>query len=185
MSDEFIEGQALVASPFLMDRNFHRSVVYIVKHDKMGAYGLILNRPLSVLVSELLLQIRDDTVESVEHIYWGGPVEGPVVVVHERASEEAICYEPGVYLTSDKDEFASICEQGDCRYRVFNGYAGWGPGQLEDELKQGGWLVCSITKDEIFGSSDEIWQNVVKRIGQTILTDSLNVSHIPRDPSAN
>lgn len=185
MDTEFIEGQALVASPFLTDRNFHRSVVYIVKHDALGAYGLILNRPLNVLVSELLRQVTDEVVESSEPIYHGGPVEGPVVVVHERPTEDAILYEPGVYLTSDKEEFAAICRQSESRYRVFNGYAGWAPGQLEDELSQGGWLVCSITKDEIFAHSEEIWQTAVKKIGQSILTDSLHVAHIPSDPSAN
>lgn len=185
MSKESIEGQALVASPFLMDRNFHRSVVYIIKHDKMGTYGLILNRPLNVLVSELLLQVCDETIETDESIYLGGPVEGPVVVVHEMPTEDAIVYEPGVYLTSDKEEFTAICQQSKSRYRVFNGYSGWGPGQLEDELKQGGWLVCPLTKDDIFADSDEIWQNVLKKIGQSILTDTLNVTHIPADPSAN
>ncbi len=72
MSTEFIEGQALVASPFLTDRNFHRSVVYIVKHDTLGAYGLILNRPLNVLVSELLRQVTDENVDIDEPIYHGG-----------------------------------------------------------------------------------------------------------------
>ncbi len=185
MENQFIEGQALVASPFLLDRNFHRSVVYIVKHDKMGAYGLILNRPLNVTVSELLKRVTDEIFEIEEPIYHGGPVEGPIVIVHECPLSEAVLYDPGVYLTSDKDDFTTICRQTECRYRVFNGYAGWAPGQLEDELKQGGWLVCSLTKDQIFAGSDEIWQDAVKKIGESILTDSLKVNHLPSDPRAN
>ena len=185
MGNQFIEGQALVASPFLMDRNFHRSVVFIVKHDEEGAYGLILNRPLNVQISELLRQVLDTTVDNDHPIYSGGPVEGPVVVVHERPTPGAPLYEPGVYLTSDKDDFTSICTQVESRYRVFNGYAGWAAGQLEDELEQGGWLVCSLSKDELFADSEEIWQMAVRKIGKSILTDSLNVTHVPSDPSVN
>ncbi len=185
METEFIEGQALVASPFLMDPNFHRTLVYIVKHDDEGAYGLILNRPLDVPLSVLMKKVLNKPIETDEFIYHGGPVEGPVVVIHEQPTPNVTVYEPGVYLTSDKDEFAAICRQKNYRFRVFNGYAGWAPGQLEDELKQGGWLVLKITKEDIFANSEEIWQTAVRKIGHSILIDSLNVPHVPSDPSVN
>ncbi len=105
--------------------------------------------------------------------------------MHERPSGESPLYVPGVYLSSDKDEFAEICQQSESRYRVFNGYAGWAAGQLEDELKQGGWLVWELTKDDIFASSEDIWQNAVRQIGQNILADSLKVPHVPNDPMMN
>ncbi len=93
MDDERIEGKALVASPFLMDRNFHRSVVYIAKHDDEGAYGLILNRPLNVLVSELLQQVLGEPVPGDEPIYHGGPVEGPSLLCMSghRARARSTC----------------------------------------------------------------------------------------------
>ncbi|MCC6508380.1 MAG: YqgE/AlgH family protein [Pirellulaceae bacterium] len=185
MSNTFVEGQALVASPFLADRNFLRSVVYIVKHDDEGAYGLILNRPTNLSVGALLEQILEEKVENNEPIYHGGPVEGPIVLVHEQASSEETAYVPGVYLSSNQDELAKVCSQSANRYRVFNGYAGWAPQQLEEELKQGGWLVWKLTKDDIFSPPDEIWQTALRQIGREILTESIPTGRIPVDPNAN
>ena len=185
MPIETIQGQALVASPFLMDENFHRTVVYIVRHNEEGAYGLIVNRPLNIPVSALLQQVLEESVDNDQPIYHGGPVEGEVVVIHERPTPDVELNEPGVYLTSDKEDFVAICQQSTSRYRVFSGYAGWRAGQLEDELKQGGWLVWKISKEEIFADCDEIWQTAVRQIGHSILTDSLKVPHLPSDPSVN
>lgn len=190
MTNQYVEGQALVASPYLADRNFLRSVVYVVKHDDEGAYGLILNRPTNLTVGQLLKQVlepeaTEQAAENAEPIYHGGPVEGPIVVVHEHASDEASEYQPGVYLTSDQDDFASICTQSQSRFRVFNGYAGWAPEQLEEELKQGGWLLWKITKEDLFSPSEEIWRNAIRQIGREILTEGIAVGRIPEDPSTN
>lgn len=137
MTSRFVEGLALVASPYLGDRNFLRAVVYVVKHDDEGAYGLILNRPTDISVAQLLRQVMGDELDEVgdeveetgETIFHGGPVEGPVVVVHEQAGTESTLYQPGVYLSSDQDDFAALCRQSLSRYRVFSGYAGWAPMQ--------------------------------------------------------
>jgi putative transcriptional regulator len=182
-----VEGSALVASPYLADRNFLRSVVFVVKHDEEGAYGLILNRPTDVSVGQLLRQVLGDAtvMENAEPIYHGGPVEGPVVIVHERPSADAVLYEPGVYLSSEQDDFAEICQQTEYRYRVFNGYAGWAPEQLDEELKQGGWLVWTISKEDLFSTADEIWQKAIRQIGREILADSITSGRIPDDPSCN
>jgi putative transcriptional regulator len=183
----------LVASPYLADRNFLRSVVYIVKHDEDGAYGLILNRPTDLTVGQLLKQMQDDelerdsqeTTENLEPIYHGGPVEGPIVVVHEHETTSATKCQPGVYLSSEQEDIAAICSQSAGRFRVFSGYAGWAPQQLEEELKQGGWLLWSISKAELFAECDEIWQTALRQIGREILAGSISTGHIPDDPSYN
>ena len=185
MTNRYLEGQALVASPYLADRNFLRSVVYIVKHDEEGAYGLILNRPTELTVGELLRQVLDEDLDVSEPIYHGGPVDGPVVVLHEQAVDGATLLEPGVYLSTDQDDIAAICRAGTDRYRVFNGYAGWAPQQLDEELKQGGWLGWKISKEELFGPADEIWQTAIRQIGRDILTESIATGRIPLDPSTN
>ena len=185
MTNQYYEGQALVASPYLADRNFLRSVVYLVKHDEEGAYGLILNRPTELTVGELLQHVTEEEFDIAEPIYHGGPVEGPIVIVHEQESEGSSPIEPGVYLSSDQDDFTTICNQTTARYRVFNGYAGWAPQQLDEELKQGGWLIWKITKEELFAPSEEIWQTAVRQIGRDILTGSIAAGRIPEDPSTN
>ena len=197
MASQFVEGLALVASPYLGDRNFLRSVVYVVKHDAEGAYGLILNRPTDITVGQLLRQVLgDEQVEGAEEeldsaadladpIYHGGPVEGPVVIIHEQMDDEATLYPPGVGLSSDQDDFASVCKQTSARFRVFSGYAGWAPKQLEEELKQGGWLVWAISKEDIFGNADELWQTAVRQIGREILAGSITTGPIPDDPNRN
>lgn len=185
MTDRYIEGQALVASPYLADRNFLRSVVYIVKHDEEGAYGLILNRPTDVTVGELLQQVLESDVENEEPIYHGGPVEGPVLVMHEQVVEGAEPVEPGVYLSSDQEDIADICVHPTGRFRVFNGYAGWAPDQLDNELKQGGWLVWKISKEDLFAPADEIWETAIRQIGREILAEGIAPGRIPEDPSYN
>jgi len=185
VTQKYVEGQALVASPHLADRNFLRAVVYIVKHDEDGAYGLILNRPTDATVADLMRQVMDEEVENPAPIFHGGPVEGPIVVIHDAAIDGATCVEPGICVSSEQDEVAAICRQNEKRYRVFNGYAGWAPQQLEDELKQGGWLVWRISKEDLFASPDEIWHSALRHIGREILLDSIVSGPIPEDPSVN
>lgn len=185
MATQYYEGQALVASPYLSDRNFLRSVVYLVKHDEDGAYGLILNRPTEVTVGQLLRHVLEQDVEIDQPIYHGGPVEGPVVIIHEHEVEGASPVEPGVFLSTDQDAFETVCNQSAHRYRVFNGYAGWAPQQLDEELKQGGWLIWNIGKENLFAPSEEIWQTAIRQIGRDILTESIAAGRIPEDPSTN
>ncbi len=185
MPSRYVEGQAIVASPYLVDHHFLRTVVYIVRHDKEGAYGFVLNRPTDITVGQLLRQIVDEEVDNRDPIYHGGPVEGPVVVVHEHSEQEDTLYKPGVYLTADQDDVATVLKQMSSRYRVFTGYAGWKPRQLEEELKQGEWLVWDLSRDDIFDAPEEIWRRAIRQIGREILVESLEVSHIPDDPTHN
>jgi putative transcriptional regulator len=140
---------------------------------------------MEVTVGQLMRQVLEEDLDIAEPIYHGGPVEGPIVVVHEQEVEGASLVEPGVYLSSDQEQFAAICAQSAGRYRVFNGYAGWAPQQLDEELKHGGWLLWKITKEELFTASDEIWQSAIRQIGRDILTESIAAGRIPDDPSTN
>ncbi len=182
---EYVEGQALVASPHLADRNFARTVVYIVKHDEDGAYGLILNSPSDVTVGELIQQVLEQDVENLDPIFVGGPVEGPIVVIHELPATNSAECKPGVHLSSNQDDLEEVCLNLKGRFRVFNGYSGWAPGQLEDELRQGGWLVCQLDKEDIFSPPDELWQNAVRQIGRSILEQAIPIGPLPEDPTWN
>ncbi len=187
---ESIEGKALVASPYLTERNFLRSVVYILRHDKDGAFGLILNRPTELTVGDLMERFSDDPHTNVEPIYNGGPVEGPLLVIHDRAEgaeadDFEFCAALGLFVATDQDVIFDIWETEDCKYRCFDGYSGWGAGQLESEMKAGGWLVWDCPPETVFADPESMWKQAVQQIGRDILAVQIDASRIPGDPSAN
>lgn len=182
-----IQGRALVASPYLTDPNFIRSVVYILRHDEEGSIGLILNRPMRTTVGELLGQLTEQAVVNGQPVYCGGPVDGPLMMLqacHRDQSDSQI-----VYVASDQERITSVCAEHDPAsmngYRVFDGYAGWGAGQLENELQQGGWLVWDIQPTQIFADAEELWQTALREIGRDILAGGIDPSKIPVDPAFN
>jgi putative transcriptional regulator len=182
---ESLHGHFLVASPHLSDPNFFRSVVLIVQHDSEGAFGLILNRPLSKTVSDVWELIFDEPYECPELICHGGPVEGPLTAVHAsvRCGENEIV--PGVYFAAARENIAELVKQETDEYRLFAGYAGWGGGQLESEVEAGGWLKTAAKQETIFSDHQEMWKQVIEQIGLEILEPTIRSRHVPRDPATN
>ncbi len=186
-----LQGHALVASPYLTDPNFLRSVVYLLRHDDEGAIGLILNRPMHTSIGELLTELTGQEVENERPVYCGGPVDGPLMLL-QACEHEAV---PSIYIASDQERILEICDTGVSDhlsqtagggdYRVFDGYSGWGAQQLEDELREGGWLLWEIPPQKLFADSDELWQNAVKEIGRDILAGGIDRSKMPEDPAYN
>jgi putative transcriptional regulator len=179
-----IQGKALVASPYLMDPNFMRTVVYVFRHDEEGAFGLILNRPTKMTVEDLLAQL-EQAVETEAPVFCGGPVDGPLMVIHERADFAELPSEDGIYLTTDQSHIIQLCQADEGRFRVFDGYSGWSSGQLDSELEGGGWLVWDIDRDSIFSDEEEIWEHAVRKIGRDILAAKIDPARIPDDPAYN
>lgn len=173
-----IEGRALVASPYLTDPNFLRTVVYIIRHDADGAFGLILNRPTSTTVYDVLKDIVGEDFKNRQPVFAGGPVDGPLLVLHDGD-------ESSVYLAADQDEILRLCQSDHHSIRVFDGYSGWGPGQLESELQAGGWLVWDVDSESVFDDPENIWHRAVREIGHDILSEAIPTAHIPKDPAYN
>jgi putative transcriptional regulator len=180
-----IKGKALVASPHLMDGNFMRSVVYMLRHDEEGALGLVLNRPMQVTVGQLLEELLERTVDNASPIFYGGPVDGPLMVLHQQAEGEEADEELSVSMITEQDRVIEICSRPGENYRVFDGYSGWSPGQLEEELAGGGWLVWDIGPADIFADPDSVWKTAIRRIGLEILATKIAPMHIPDDPAMN
>jgi len=162
----------LVAMPDLMDPNFRRSVVLLVHHDGDGTVGLVLNRPAEVRAADLCETLdvtwRGDAEETV---HWGGPVQpntGWVV-----AGDDVLAGVPGVTAVGQGIHFAGSLEAlrqvaaaPPERLRIFLGYAGWGPGQLEGELAQGSWVVAPLAADAVFDvPADALWTHVWRLLG--------------------
>ncbi len=184
---ESVQGRALVASPYLSDPNFLRSVVYILRHDEEGAIGLVLNRPMHTTVGALLEQISGEAVDNEMPVYYGGPVDGPLMLLQECIHDAV----RSVYVASDQDRILDICNPGhkskqpDGAYRVFDGYSGWAANQLEDELQGGGWMVWEIQPDQLFADPEMLWQMAIKQIGREILAGGIDPTKMPEDPAFN
>ncbi len=168
---ESYEGKLLIAVPDLQDTNFFRSVVLVLHHDQFGASGVVLNRPSDTLVSDLSSQL-DISVESesvlAQRLHVGGPVEGPVIVLHNDRdlSEETIL--PGVFMSTRKDLVEQLLSTDGVELRLFSGYSGWAPEQLENEVELGGWLLLDAKRDHIYGSTESLWKVVCDEFGDDV-----------------
>ena len=191
-----LQGSYLVAPPQLHDDNFYRSVVLLIEHDDEGAIGVILNRPTSDAVDEVMRLLEEDDEDGMtfegstsELIYYGGPVPGPLVVLHTvvEYSEKQIL--PGIHFSSQKNNLKKVLSLAKSSYRVYSGYAGWSPGQLEEELERGGWFLVpsgtSTGDPELFTETDQMWHTMSSQVGMEILGDSIIDKQFPQDPSVN
>jgi putative transcriptional regulator len=181
-----LQGQLLIASPHLPDPNFYRSVVLIVEHQEEGALGVILNRVGSRRLEEVWRTACESECRLRDHLRVGGPVEGPLMALFSDSALEGHEVVPGVYFSSERDVLESLVMQDESTCRIFSGYAGWGGGQLDEEMRVGGWLTAPAHRDHVFDKDEEtLWQRVVNTIGDEITRNALNIRHVPTDPSCN
>jgi putative transcriptional regulator len=188
---KFISGRLLIASPYLNDGNFFRSVIYMIRHDEQGAFGLVLNRPTHHTLEEIFADRIGHNPKRNDPIYVGGPVEGPLMALHTVSGlgepcgpsvldfgitpdhpdfHNAIASSP-LWVTADDDHLISLVDRTDIQARFVVKYSGWGPGQLDNELEQGGWLVGPPDWQVIFSCHDTMWELAVKKLGRDIIAD--------------
>ena len=178
-----LRGQLLIAGATLPDPNFARTVVLVCEHSEEGALGLVLNRPGELVVGEAAPELADLTGDDAV-IDTGGPVQPDALLVlaeFEDPSLAGICVVENVGLVGDGSEIEELVEATD-RVRIFAGYAGWGPGQLDEELEREDWFVAPAGVDDIFNpDADELWRRVLERKGGLFAL----VARMPIDPSVN
>jgi putative transcriptional regulator len=180
-----LRGHFLVASPHLGDENFFRSVVLMIQHDDDGAFGVVLNRPTNTKVGDLSeLEATSASVLSMP-IYLGGPVDGPLIAVHTDMALAEYEVTAGVYFSASADAIKGLVARGREPFRLFQGYAGWAPNQLDSEIKVGGWLTEPARYEDVFSSFADLWDRVSHRIGEEILSSTIRRGQIPDDPSMN
>jgi putative transcriptional regulator len=185
MNDHSLAGHFLVASRYLNDPNFLKSVVLMIRHDDEGAIGVVINRPADKTIREVWDKLGYDACEREDAIYVGGPVPGPLIAVHtlEPFSEREVL--PDVHVAMHRDAIDVIVRKKNIPLRLYSGHAGWSGGQLEGELEAGGWLTTEATREEIFGDHETVWKSVTQRIGLEIMAPALDGKHVPPDPSLN
>ena len=179
---ESLKGQLLVAGPSLLDPNFRRTVVLVGEHTDEGALGVVLNRASEATVEDAVPELSA-LVDDDELVHVGGPVQpSAIVVVADFADPEqagALILDSVGFLPAEVDP-ETIGELR--RARVFAGYAGWGPGQLDEELDEGSWIVAPALVEDVFtGDPEELWSDVLRRKGGPFEVLAL----MPPDPSAN
>jgi len=168
-----LAGQLLVAMPGIGDERFDRSVIYLCGHSEDGAMGLIVNKPVDdITFPELLEQlgIEGDPDEQIR-VLFGGPVEtGRGFVLHStdyNATGSTLQVSDEIGLTATLEILEQIAKgEGPERSLLALGYAGWAPGQLEEEILSNGWLHCRPSPDLLFGTSDDTkWERALAELG--------------------
>jgi putative transcriptional regulator len=181
-----IEGKLLIASPHMNDPNFYRTVVLILKHDSDEAFGLILNRPTEHRLTDVMAMVSKTHCVHDMPLYFGGPVDGPLMALHDISeTDDQVECRSGVAVSVQQERILKLVTQPGIRLRVFDGYAGWGPGQLEAEIEQGGWLIAEANGGTIFCDHDNLWQRLVTEIGRDIITTGMKPDLLPNDPDVN
>jgi putative transcriptional regulator len=177
---DYLAGRLLVASPRLVDPNFARSIVALLNHDEQGAMGLVVNRPSDVSVVDHLPEWMA-RLASPPVVFSGGPVEPSAAIGLRQSYEEGPQATPisGVAMVNLSDDNA---DDTSGEVRVFAGYAGWGPGQLEDEIEEESWIVVPAFAGDVFSPAPEgLWARVLGRQGGQIAL----LASMPIDPQLN
>jgi putative transcriptional regulator len=177
----YLDGQMLIAMPAMSDERFARTVIYVCAHSTEGAMGIIVNQPAqNIKFPDLLVQL--EVIPATERIQLpiqaedvkvlkGGPVEtGRGFVLHSAdffIENSTLPIDEGVCLTATLDILKAIARgNGPVNAILALGYAGWAPGQLEEEIQQNGWLHCDADPELIFGSDvGGKYEKALRKIG--------------------
>ena len=182
IEDIYLPGQLLIAMPSMTDPRFEKSVIYMCAHNSDGAMGLVINRAIdSLTFPELLEQLEIDSGSGGDQIrvLFGGPVEqarGFVLHSPDYLQDASLVVDDNVVLTATIDILRAIADgTGPNNCLLALGYAGWGAGQLDSEIKSNGWLSVDADEDLVFGCDlDEKWERAMTKIGidPRMLSDS-------------
>jgi putative transcriptional regulator len=166
-----LEGKILVASPSLLDPNFHKSIILVVDHQKEeGTFGLVLNRPGPVSMELFCAGMGIDIVGDGEPaIHVGGPVQpGVGWLLHESLENAPDSRQvlDDVFISNSREMLERVASDAKIQHRVFVGYAGWGPHQLAQEMRAGAWFTTDAdTSLVFFGAGETAWDKAMQNMG--------------------
>jgi len=163
-----LKGNLLLDSGMLAGSCFHRTVLLICEHNAKGAMGLVLNRPVGQKVGEVINRKIGLTLSN-QPVYMGGPVQTQLLswLQYDEFLPDANVMD-NLKLGHALKELAELSEgfSSTSRVKIFAGYAGWSPGQLDGELKNGAWLVHPAGMDMIFDpGGDDMWKGILRKMG--------------------
>jgi putative transcriptional regulator len=177
-------GMLLLSPPFLEDPNFRRTVVLLVEHDEEGSFGLVLNQPLDLDPGAI-----EGFLEGSESLLSiGGPVKQDTLHLLHRLPDrmpESLEVAPEIFWGGDFDVVKEMLASGELTtdlLRLFLGYSGWSPGQLQEEIDAGGWILTEVHPSFVFTDQPEsLWRNVLRHMGGSFAL----LANFPDDPSMN
>ena len=181
-----LNGSLLIASPRMRDSFFAKSVVLLLAHTEEGAAGLVINRPTEATVTDLSRAIFTEPFVWDKPIWLGGPVSGPLVILHKNdqfADHEVV---PGVFSTVEDEKVRQALQNRLDPAVIAINYSGWGPGQLEKELAEDSWEILPATEDLVFSlSGTDIWKSALQQVRTRTLQSLVKLRGVPDDPSWN
>ncbi len=154
-----LRNHFLIAMPKMKDPNFEGSVTYICDHNEHGAMGIVINRPMDMRLGEILAQLDFGGEDINSPIYAGGPVQmerGFVLHSPQGEWQSSLAISDGICLTTSRDILEALAaDEGPEHNLVALGYAGWGEGQLEQEIAENCWLTCVADEHILFSAPHE------------------------------
>ena len=181
--EELAKGKFLVASRRLQDPNFRETVVLLIEYGLDGAMGLVVNRPSVVKLATVFPDI-EELKQREDTIYVGGPVAVNQMLLLIRSSkmpEGATAVAPDVYISSSWNVLERVMKKTtkDGGFRLFAGYAGWAPSQLDFERTRGDWYVLKADAESIFAQNpSELWRELIRRV--TVKWVFMEMEHLPQ-----
>lgn len=169
MPGSALKGRLIVATPELEDPNFRRAVVLVLEHDAQGALGVVLDRPLDLAVAEALPEWSALAGEPPV-LFAGGPVQPDAAIALGRLRHP--CVDPAPFGTAVAGDLVTVDLDADppttaaelVAVRVYAGYAGWGPGQLDAEVASGSWFVLEAEPEDAWSAEPAaLWRAVLRR----------------------
>lgn len=164
-----LKGQLLLDGGNLFGSYFHRTVVLVCHHDEDGAFGLVLNRSANTKVGDVIVANMPESIKQQE-LFVGGPVQPSALSYLHTTDlmERDHIIIPNLTVGHSLDELLEIGEKEPTskKLRIFAGYAGWSPGQLDDEMRRKAWLTHPATLDLVFTEEPEnLWKKIIRLKG--------------------
>jgi len=189
-----LENQLLIAMPTLADPYFNKTVTYICEHNDEGAMGLIINLPVNITLEDLLSQLDDEddgehppssdkqTDKLKQLVLSGGPVaqqRGFVLHSPQTCWSSSLSLSHDIMITTSKDILLALgTDSAPDEFMVTLGYAGWGPGQLEEEIKTNSWLLTPADFDIVFNTPiEQRWKKATEKLGIDMAHLSADIGH--------
>jgi putative transcriptional regulator len=183
-----LAGLLLVATPKLTDDVFGQSVCLLLEHGQERAVGVMLNRPFGLDIRPLWAELTSGlskTAQPPKHLHFGGPVSGPVVAIHDRASLAEAGNGNGVYFAAQIENLKKLALIPPEHYRLFIGHSAWQPGQLEQEIRDGFWYPLPADREIVFAEDTDMWQQGLRRVGKLMWQSVIGLPEIPQNPGLN
>jgi putative transcriptional regulator len=170
MSDDSLAPALLLSMPQMSDPNFERTVVLLCQHSADGAFGLVINRPVTTTARVTSSERPDEGSEQELEVWVGGPVEPErswILTSDATDDDRAVVVSEGVYLSTSALVLRRIIDgAANDRTRLVAGYAGWGPGQLDAEMAASAWLSMDVQLDLVFDTpAERMWETAIRRLG--------------------